>query len=505
MHQVNSFSRFFGKAPETEQPSVCLDVVTDMLVVTLELQQLDDERTCNCLVLKSSESFVTGSRQLSIEQNMRELRLLWDPGASSFLHSSKGSAVSILQQLHNKNISSMQEFSLEKGSHVLGNPGIKLILYELWWLSKMNEYAALRHLLAMKFDTRSYTYLIDTAAIMCDPPANLIQQRRPIAALLHVWPYKLLSSLVYTWDPGIALSSYRYSWLESGTAWHKAVPAWVWSSSPFFADLQYHLPMIKAYSFWDPGIVNQLDMMLDKSVVPNLFHSTRTIFVGQPIDLKQFRAQLLLLQSHSWYNTLNAFLQVHYCCLPFDTHCAYSERVQQLVCHSRMFSSTNAVLSAMCMSTAIIVCKMLVLISGEIAQEGRDATVVYHDLKIQLPMIRTSHIPDPRVKGYCWLDIWTEQSDLVNPLSCINIPELPTWQSQVISASYVWDPGTILPWYMSILLLLLTEEKGTGRQILKQWSWWCNAYCKIFQRCTAMSSLFQCHGIPLWLINFKVP
>lgn len=77
------------------------------------------------------------------------------------------------------------------------DPGIIFTLYELWWLSKGTEYA-LRHLLAVKFGTHNSTYLRDTAAIICDPPANLIQQRRTIAVL------EFLSSVVCTWDPGIA-------------------------------------------------------------------------------------------------------------------------------------------------------------------------------------------------------------------------------------------------------------------------------------------------------------
>jgi hypothetical protein len=57
------------------------------------------------------------------------------------------------------------------------------ILYELWWLTKGTGYV-LRHLLAVKFGTHNYTYFIDTAASMCWPPANSVQQRRNIAALL---------------------------------------------------------------------------------------------------------------------------------------------------------------------------------------------------------------------------------------------------------------------------------------------------------------------------------
>jgi len=226
----------FSKAAKTEQTSACLNIVTDVLDVTLEKQQQDDEKRANCSVIMASDSVVTWSSHFSIEHNLRELTLLWDPGASAFLHSSKGSTLSILQQLHNKKISSMQEFSLEKESHVQWDPGIKFILYELRWWSKRTEYA-LRHLLAVKFGTHNYSNFIYIAAIMCCLPANLIQQRRNIAALLHFWQYKLLSRVVRIWDPGIAISSYMYSWVEM-----TAVKTIAWLR-PLLNYLQRHLPM----------------------------------------------------------------------------------------------------------------------------------------------------------------------------------------------------------------------------------------------------------------------
>jgi hypothetical protein len=105
---------------------------------------------------------------------------------------------------------------------------------------------------------------------------------------------------------------------------------------------------------------------------------------------------------------------------------------------------------------------------------------------------------DPRVgifsSMYLWLQGWTARIATVKPLLGLQISELVTWQRRVTTASYVWDPGTVLLQYKSIWLLWLTEEKENPMH-----------YCQIFQRCTAMSSQFHCHGIPLWLINFQVP
>jgi hypothetical protein len=114
------------------------------------------------------------------------------------------------------------------------------ILYELWWLTKGTGYV-LRHLLAVKFGTHNYTSFIDTAASMCWRPANSVQQIRNIAALLPFHQCILLSSAVCLWDPGIAISSYMYSWLEM-----TEVKTSTWLQSP--------LPMNKTSSIWDPGI-----------------------------------------------------------------------------------------------------------------------------------------------------------------------------------------------------------------------------------------------------------
>jgi hypothetical protein len=246
----------------------------------INIMKQDDERACSFLILKSSNRCATKSSSLlSIEHSMRELRLLWDPGALLLPHLCNGSAIIILQQLYNKDIYLMLEFLLEKRRQVQWDPGIKFILYELWWLSKSTT-SAFRHLLVVKFGTHNYSSFTGTATYLCCPTANFIQQRRNIAALLYFLQYKLLSSVV----------------------------------------------------------------------------------------------------------------------------------------------------------------------------------------------------------------------------------ERATWQSQVASASYVWDRGTILLQYKSVLLLLL-KEKEKVTLVLEQWIFWCSAihYYHIFQRCTAIRSLFHCHGTHIWLINFQVP
>jgi hypothetical protein len=128
--------------------------------------------------------------------------------------------------------------------------------------------------------------------------------------------------------------------------------------------------------------------------------------------------------------------------------------------------------------------------------------------------------PGVKIPLYNWLDIFTVWNESDRPLSCPHIPDLQvwpkqaissviepaTWQSQVTSASYEWDTGSMLLQYESICLLLFIEEKEKVTLVPKQWIFWCNAihYSQIFQRFTTMSSLFHCHGIPIWLINFEV-
>jgi hypothetical protein len=85
--------------------------------------------------------------------------------------------------------------------------------------------------------------------------------------------------------------------------------------------------------------------------------------------------------------------------------------------------------------------------------------------------------------------------------------------SQVSSASYAWDPGTMLLLYKSICLLLLREEKEKATLVPEQWIFWFNDvhYCQIFQKCREMSPLMYWHHdikfseIALWLITFNPP
>ncbi|XP_047071758.1 uncharacterized protein LOC124680753 isoform X1 [Lolium rigidum] len=108
----------------------------------------------------------------------------WDPGIQWFSYKKLHFFPLIPCPLHNMNISSMWELSLEKGKQVQWDPGIKLFLYELLrleTLSKETEYA-MRLLLVVKYDTQ-----IDTTANMCCSPTYLLQQKSNIAAVLHFW------------------------------------------------------------------------------------------------------------------------------------------------------------------------------------------------------------------------------------------------------------------------------------------------------------------------------
>jgi hypothetical protein len=114
---------------------------------------------------------------------------------------------------------------------------------------------------------------------------------------------------------------------------------------------------------------------------------------------------------------------------------------------------------------------------------------------------------------YFWLYILRVWSEIVKPLSCTHIPELATWQNKMISASHVWDPGTMLLLYNSTWCLLSTEEREMVGLVPKQWSLCFNSmdYCQIFQKCNALSSQLYWHqdikftGIDLWMIHFQVP
>jgi hypothetical protein len=53
----------------------CLNIISDVLDFTLELQHQHDERACKCPVLKAYYTDVTRSSHVSIEHSMSEYRL----------------------------------------------------------------------------------------------------------------------------------------------------------------------------------------------------------------------------------------------------------------------------------------------------------------------------------------------------------------------------------------------------------------------------------------------
>jgi hypothetical protein len=122
---------------------------------------------------------------------------------------------------------------------------------------------------------------------------------------------------------------------------------------------------------------------------------------------------------------------------------------------------------------------------------------------------------DPGIRPFfsmCWLQSLTAGA-VTGQASSLQTPEPTTWQCQVASASYVWDPGTMLLLYKSKRLLLFTTEKETVPLIPEQWSFWFNDVhdCQIFQKCREMSHLMYWHHdikfseIALWLITFNPP
>lgn len=408
-----------------EEDSACLNIISDVRDFTLELQQQDDDRACNCPVIKAPNSSATRSSQLSIEHSMRELRLLWDPGASTPLHSSKSkppgelSSVTIV-------ISKVLNLCNHVGIYVqqLRDPSWNVLVVP----QRRKEWDPGEHTIFSSTLNRDIVGVLQTSILTTSGIFTL--------------PYVLAVRIKF----GVSKC---------------CVPEQCYCRVP--SRLINH----GIQFLWDPGILSLMDIMLSETTVPNL------------MDLKHFWAQLLL-QYHSWCTTPNTFLPVQDSCLPLVLACLYSEPFKQLVCYSSIFSST-----AMYMSTATNVCMRLVLSSGKIAQAEKDAADVYQVLKIQLPMKKTYYVWDPGVKIslYSRLNILTVWSATDKQLSCTHIPDLAAWpnQSGTSSASYIMNPGTMLLQYR----LLFTEEKEMVTLIPEQCSLRFNAmhYCQIFEKC----------------------
>jgi hypothetical protein len=237
------------------------------------------------------------------------------------------------------------------------------------------------------------------------------------------------------WDPGV------YTILSSTTT--RDICYWRAPSRPLNHGIDF---------LWDPGIFIQMDAMLEEAAVANLVHSLQTPFkllnlVGQPFDLKQFWAQLLL-QCHLWCTTLNAFFQ----------------------------------------------CQVL-------------ADLQYNSIAFC--------IWDPRIGTSSSISHWLQNLTAAteNTPSSLQTPEPATWISQVSSAAYAWDPGTMLLLCKSICLFLLREEKENITLVPEEWIFGFSAmhYCQIIEKCRPRSPLIywqqdiKFNGIPLWLINFQVP
>lgn len=332
----------FNKAPETEHASACLNITSDMQNFTLELQQQEYEKTCNCSVLKASDSLVTRSIQLGIQHSRRQLRLQWNPGVHAipgsttnrdivgFLHTSilPRSGISILTDLllvSNCCVPQQCYFRvptrlLNHGIQFLWDPGASIPLY----YSKAKPPGGLNYV----------AFGFPKAPNLCNQVCHHVQQLRD-----PCWNVLVPREGRKEWDPG-----------DHG--------------------IQFE---------WDPGILSLMDTMLSTTVVPHQPHSRQTpctlVILDQPVDMKHFLFQLML-QYSGWCHILNVFPKVQYCHLPIFWHCPYSDRTQQLVCYTSMFSSTEAIHFASSMSTARIVSMRLVLSSDEMAQEGRDMALV---------------------------------------------------------------------------------------------------------------------------------
>ena len=398
----------FASNPEKqpyEEDSACPSITTDLQDLPLEPQQQDDERACNGPSLKASDSSTRTSSQFSFVQSSRELRLLWDPGASAIL----------VTPLNNDNNDTTIGVFNES---VLDIPPAK----------PPERYGSAESSPVYVQEKRKEW---DPGDIQCH---DLLMTAADATKLqcTNAYTSTMVQILVVQFGAGRApilksatmrSSAFGLKWTEVNALFLFVLvvqcSAGMWVDYPFLflsddvnSRTNHYFPKLFMYSLctttegqvtiqrqmlnvlsswfpsfemdklsWDPGILNTMYMLLDKYTVPNL------------MDMKHFWT-LLLLQYHSWCTIPNAFLQDQYCCLPTVLDCLYSELVKQLVCYTSIFSS-----NAWCISIAATVRMQLVWCSGEIAQEGRDAAALYQVSKIQLPMRKISHVWDPGIES----------------------------------------------------------------------------------------------------------
>jgi hypothetical protein len=221
------------------------------------------------------------------------------------------------------------------------------------------------------------------------------------------------------------------------------------------------------YFYWDPGVLKLNDTILDKCAMP---HQVQLFQQATAVSPFSSEARIRYYAPNGVNSVLHAMSSV----LQRATHCFRSFHYKTEYCHMSCLWKFSVSL--------------------------------------------TKHVQwDPRVKisldyWFNVLTVWSENDKL---LSCTHIPDLAVWPNQSVgsSASYIWDPGTMLLGYRSIWWLLFREEKVMVGLITEQWTSWFNAmhYGQTIQKCNAMNSQLywqqdiKFNGIDLWMIHFQPP
>jgi len=371
----------FNKAPETEQTSACLNIVTDVLDVTLELQQQDDEKRANCSVIMASDSVVTWSSHFNIEHNLRELRLLWDPGAHTSLSSTRNR--DIVGVLHNTVLQSMGD------------------------------------------------------QVDCLNPLSLTTPWDPGVLVMHsgIIRNSTRTARDVEWSKNSSHTSCKLP-QPSGVKWSAFQVMSNYLNAIFNVRMMQNA--IQCLGYWSTINTSSLSTLA-------LSYFTNHMLLVLSASYKEVTEDCLDEQEQQKYeHALTCFSkphQVQFVQQTTEFSIITSDACTQRTTHSSPENYLCSLFGNNVLKTEY--CQMSYVWEFSVSSKKR----------VQW---------DPGVKIYTdtWLDILTVWSEIDKPLSFTHIRDLEAWPNQFVgsTASYIWDPGTTLPWYKSIWWLMFIEE-----------------------------------------------
>jgi hypothetical protein len=494
--QIQAFESIPNYDVYEKEDSACLNIILDVRDFSLELQQQDDERACNCPVLKAYDSDVTRSTQLSTEPSVRELRLLWDPGALLPIVSSKtphpGKVLQVATHAVTPPCSTVTglsgckclPFCSQQNTWVYSASGNGMTSYFYWNPGVLR----INCIMLDKCAVPHQAQLIQQTSILC---LCSLHCQTEDCQMRRLWKLLFSGTKYVQWDPGVPVI------LHSCTAAHPIIThprAVTHVLQPIFAAaIMCYLSFGLGWTQVNASVLFILLVACSKGK-PVAKDSMVLSISGNSMTNKYF--SMLLMQSLCAATTVHVTEQKHI--LEFNL-------MAEMLLHGSKFRDEQ--LAYMPQGASVGSSKLAFLVNAD-AYLSRYIKFKQHLSVTSFRYARSS-------AGFIdceWMSFYSQyifvywESDFLQ--------QQVQYVHQIkYHGPYVWDPGNTLVQDKSIWLLLLGYKKEKVTIVPEHWSFWLNAihYCQICQKCNTLSFQWYSHqdmifyGIPTWLISFQVP